>query len=283
MCVHGYLKTKQKMTNDLNISNRVCVITGGSGVLGGTIAKYLLKHDAKVVLLDFDQERLESKLIELKEITDDVMGYICDVLDKVKVEEISEKIISHWGKVDVLLNAAGGNMPGATIAEDQTIFDLNLDDFKKVSDLNLNGTLIPSLVFGKIMAKNGKGVIINYSSMAVFRTITRVVGYSASKAAVTNLTQWMATEFALKFGDKLRVNAIAPGFFIGNQNRKLLLNDDGSYTERGNKIIANTPMKRFGEAEELNGVIHWLISDAASFVTGAVIPIDGGFNVFSGV
>ncbi len=271
------------MNNDLNISKKVCVITGGSGVLGGTIAKYLLEHNAKVVILDFDKERLKSKLIELKEFDDNVIGYICDVLDKAKIEEVSTKITTHWGKVDVLLNAAGGNMPGATIAEDQTIFDLKLDDFKKVSDLNLNGTLIPSLVFGEIMAKNGKGVIINYSSMAVFRSITRVVGYSASKAAVTNLTQWMATEFALKFGDKLRVNAIAPGFFIGNQNRKLLLNNDGTYTERGKKIIANTPMQRFGEAEELNGVIHWLISDAASFVTGAIIPIDGGFNVFSGV
>ena len=271
------------MNNDLNISKKVCVITGGSGVLGGTIAKYLLEHNAKVVILDFDKERLKSKLIELKEFDDNVIGYICDVLDKAKIEEVSTKITTHWGKVDVLLNAAGGNMLGATIAEDQTIFDLKLDDFKKVSDLNLNGTLIPSLVFGEIMAKNGKGVIINYSSMAVFRSITRVVGYSASKAAVTNLTQWMATEFALKFGDKLRVNAIAPGFFIGNQNRKLLLNNDGTYTERGKKIIANTPMQRFGEAEELNGVIHWLISDAASFVTGAIIPIDGGFNVFSGV
>ena len=271
------------MNNDFNISNKLCVITGGSGVLGGAIAKYLLEHKARVVILGSDKERLESKLIELKEFDNNITGYVCDVLDKAKVEEVSEKITAHWGKVDVLLNAAGGNMPGATIAEDQTIFDLKLDDFKKVSDLNLNGTLIPSLVFGEIMAKNGKGVIINYSSMAAFRSITRVVGYSASKAAVTNLTQWMATEFALKFGDKLRVNAIAPGFFIGNQNRKLLLNNDGTYTERGKKIITNTPMQRFGEAHELNGVIHWLISDAASFVTGAVIPIDGGFNVYSGV
>lgn len=271
------------MNNDLNISNKVCVITGGSGVLGGTIAKYLLEHNAKVVILGSDKARLKLKLTELNEFDDNVTGYICDVLDKAKVEEVGKKIMQKWGVIDVLLNAAGGNMPGATIAEDQTIFDLKMDDFKKVSELNLNGTLIPSLVFGEIMAKKGKGVIINYSSMAAFRTITRVVGYSASKAAVTNLTQWMATEFALKFGDKMRVNAIAPGFFIGNQNRKLLLNEDGTYTDRGNKIIANTPMKRFGEAEELNGVIHWLISDAASFVTGAVIPVDGGFNVFSGV
>lgn len=276
-------KTVPNSEFNFDISNKVCVITGGSGVLGGTIASYLLENKAKVVILGSNQERLDKKLSSLLKISDRVLGFVCDVLDRSRVEEVSQNIISKWGKIDVLLNAAGGNMPGATIAEDQTIFDLKIDEFNKVSDLNLNGTLIPSLVFGKIMADQGKGVIINYSSMAALRPITRVVGYSASKAAVTNLTEWMAIEFALKFGDKLRVNAIAPGFFIGNQNRKLLLNDDGTYTNRGEKIIANTPMKRFGEAEELNGVIHWLISDNASFVTGIVVPIDGGFNVFSGV
>jgi len=268
---------------NFDISNKVCVVTGGSGALGGTIASYLLENKAKVVILGSNQERLDNKLSSLIKISDNVLGFVCDVLDKSRVQEVCENIISKWKKVDVLLNAAGGNMPGATIAEDQTIFDLKIDEFDKVADLNLNGTLIPSLVFGKIMADQGKGVIINYSSMAALRPITRVVGYSASKAAVTNLTEWMAIEFALKFGDKLRVNAIAPGFFIGNQNRKLLLNNDGTYTNRGEKIIANTPMKRFGEAEELNGAIHWLISDNASFVTGIVVPIDGGFNVFSGV
>jgi len=276
-------KTVPNSPNNFDISNKVCVITGGSGVLGGTIASYLLENNAKVVILDFNQNALDSKLKSLSEISDNVLGYVCDVLNKSRVEEVCEEIISQWGKVDILLNAAGGNMPGATIAEDQTIFDLNIDDFKKVSDLNLTGTLIPSLVFGKIMADKGSGVIINYSSMAALKPITRVVGYSASKAAVTNFTEWMAIELAFKFGDKLRVNAIAPGFFIGNQNRRLLLNEDGSLTARGEKIISNTPMKRFGEAEELNGTIHWLISDAASFVTGVVIPIDGGFNVFSGV
>jgi len=269
--------------NNFNISDKVCVITGGSGVLGGTIASYLLENSAKVVILDFNKNALDSKLKSLSKISENILGYVCDVLNKSRVEEVCKEIILQWGKVDVLLNAAGGNMPGATIAEDQTIFDLNIDDFKKVSDLNLNGTLIPSLVFGKVMCDKGLGVIINYSSMAALKPITRVVGYSASKAAVTNLTEWMAIELAFKFGDKLRVNAIAPGFFIGNQNRRLLLNEDGSLTARGEKIISNTPMKRFGEAEELNGTIHWLISDAAAFVTGVVIPIDGGFNVFSGV
>ncbi|MEN8185775.1 MAG: SDR family oxidoreductase [Bacteroidota bacterium] len=271
------------INKNFDISDKVCVITGGSGVLGSTIAKYLLENKAKVVILGSNKNRINDALNNLFLNNEDVLGFVCDVLDKQKVEEVCKTILNHWGKVDVLLNAAGGNMPGATISDEQTIFDIELDEFQKVTDLNLNGTLIPSLVFGKVMKENGKGLIINYSSMAAFKTITRVVGYSASKAAVTNLTKWMATEFALKFGDKLRVNAIAPGFFIGNQNRKLLLNDDGSLTDRGDKIIANTPMKRFGEPEELNGVIHWLISDAASFVTGAVIPVDGGFNVFSGV
>lgn len=271
------------MINSFDISDKVCVITGGSGVLGGTIAIHLLENNAKVVILDNHQERLDQKMEELQHFGENVYGLVCNVLDKENVQECCGKVINKWKKIDVLLNAAGGNMPGATIAENQTIFDLKLDDFKKVSDLNLNGTLIPSLVFGKVMADQGKGCIVNYSSMTAFTTITRVVGYSASKAAVTNLTNWMATEFALKYGGGIRVNAIAPGFFIGNQNRKLLINEDGSYTERGQKVISNTPMKRFGKAEELNGVIHWLISDAASFVTGVNVPIDGGFNVFSGV
>ena len=174
-------------------------------------------------------------------------------------------------------------MPGATIGVDQTIFDLSMDDFKKVTELNLNGSVIPSLIFGKIMADQKSGSIINYSSMSVDRVITRVVGYSASKAGIENFTRWMAVEMALKYGKGIRVNAIAPGFFVGNQNKKLLLNPDGSYTERGETIIRNTPMKRFGKAEELNGAIHFLCSDAAQFITGVVIPIDGGFSAFSGV
>ncbi len=272
-----------EINNSFDISGKVIVITGGSGVLGGEVAAYLLRQKASIIILGSNKLRLNDKLAVLKGISDDVDGYVCDVLDKEKVQITCNRIVEKWGTVDVLLNAAGGNLPGATIPDDQNIFDLKLDDFQKVSDLNLKGTLIPSLVFGKVMTENGKGVIVNYSSMAADNIITRVVGYSASKAAVTNLTRWMAVEFALKFGDTLRVNAIAPGFFIANQNRSLLLNKDGSLTERGKNIIKNTPMKRFGEARELNGAIHWLISDAASFVTGAVIPVDGGFNVFSGV
>lgn len=271
------------MKDIFNIDKKVCVITGGTGVLGGTVARYLLQQGAQVIILGSHQQRLDQSLSSLKDDHANVAGFVCDVLDEEAVRKTATKICEQFTRVDVLLNAAGGNVAEATIAEDSHVFDMPLEAFQKVSDLNLNGTLVPSLVFGKIMADQGSGVIINYSSMAALTTITRVVGYSAAKAAATNLTQWLATEFALKYGDKIRVNAIAPGFFIGNQNRRLLTNKDGSLTERGQKIIDNTPMKRFGEAEELNGVIHWLISDAASFVTGINVPVDGGFSVFSGV
>ena len=175
-------------------------------------------------------------------------------------------------------------MPGATIGVNQNIFDVNIDHFKKVVDLNLFGSILPALVFGKEMAKNKQGVIINISSMTAQSAITRVVGYSASKAAIDNFTKWLSVELALKYGEGLRVNAIAPGFFIGNQNRDLLIDKEtGAYTDRGETIIKNTPMQRFGEAEELNGSIHYLCSDASKFVTGVVLPIDGGFSAFSGV
>jgi len=174
-------------------------------------------------------------------------------------------------------------MPGATISPEHTFFDLKMDDFRKVSQLNLDGTVLPSMVFGQEIVKQKKGSIINVSSMAAAQAITRVVGYSASKAAIDNFTKWLATEFALKFGDEIRVNAIAPGFFIGKQNLRLLTNEDGSYTDRGDTIISNTPMKRFGKTSELNGTVQWLLSDASSFVTGIVVPIDGGFSAFSGV
>ncbi|PCE64749.1 SDR family oxidoreductase [Sediminicola luteus] len=272
-----------KTNNTFDINGKVCVITGGAGVLGSTIARHLLAEGAHVAILSLAQDDIDKITQELDFPDDRLAGYVCNVLDADMVAEVAQQIVTKWGKVDALLNAAGGNMAGATIGPDQTILDMDLNDFDKVSKLNLTGSLIPCMAFGKHMAGQGFGSIINYSSMTAYRTITRVVGYSASKAALSNLTQWLAVEFALKFSPKIRVNAIAPGFFIGNQNRRLLTNEDGSYTERGNTIIANTPMKRFGEAEELNGALHWLISDASSFVTGTILPIDGGFNAFSGV
>lgn len=266
-----------------DITGKVILITGGTGVLGSSMAEYLLSEKAKVVLMGQTRTKVEDKVNELKQKYSYVLGFSGSVLDNHFLMEVKNQVVNTWGRIDVLINAAGGNMPGAVIGEDQTIFDLNMEDFRKVSELNLDGSVIPSLVFGKQMAEQGHGCILNVSSMAATQALTRVVGYSASKAAIDNFTKWMATELALKFGEGLRVNAIAPGFFISNQNRRLLLNEDGSYTDRGKTIIDNTPMKRFGNANELHGAVHWLISDAASFVTGAIIPIDGGFSAFSGV
>lgn len=265
-----------------NLENKVAVLTGGGGVLAGKMAEGLIQCGVKIVLLDLREENAKSRAKELEQYGD-VIGLACDVLDEESLVNIKDEILSKYGRIDILINAAGGNMPGATISPDQTIFDMDMNDFKKVSDLNLNGTVLPSLVFGKVFAEQKSGNIINISSMAANQAITRVVGYSASKAAVSNFTLWMSVEMAKKFGDSVRVNAIAPGFFVGDQNRRLLLNDDGSYTERGYDIIRNTPMGRFGEAEELIGATIYLCSNASKFVTGVVLPVDGGFSVFSGV
>ena len=271
------------MNQIFTISEKVAIITGAGGVLAGTVAKSLAKSGVKLALLTRDTASISELLNEIEEEGGVAKGFKADILSEASLLRVKREIVSEYGRIDILLNIAGGNLPGATIAEDQTIFDMSLDDFKSVTDLNLNGTVIPSLVFGKVMAEQKEGVIINYSSMAVDRAITRVVGYSASKAAMENFTRWMSVEMAKKFGGKIRVNAISPGFFIGNQNRKLLLNDDGTYSKRGQSIIDNTPMGRFGNTEELNGTIHFLCSEASTFITGIVIPVDGGFSAFSGV
>ncbi|MDA7699201.1 SDR family oxidoreductase [Flavobacteriaceae bacterium] len=264
------------------IQDKVIVITGATGSLGGALALSLAKAKAQLVILGRNQELLDELASKLNTLTV-VKTYTVNVMDRMDLIRVREEMKSHFDRIDVLINAVGGNLPGAVIPDDKSIFDLSETDFDQVVDLNLKGTLLPSIVFGEVMSQKGKGSIINYSSMAVDRVITRVLGYSASKAAMENFTRWMAVEMALKFGDGIRVNAIAPGFFIGKQNRDLLLNKDGSLTSRGEKIIRNTPMQRFGEAEELNGPIHFLCSDSASFVTGIVLPVDGGFGVFSGV
>ena len=266
-----------------NIKEKVAIITGGSGALGGSMASYLISQGAKVAILGQTPKKVESKINELKNINHNVLGFTGSVLDKAFLETVKTELLENWGSIDILINAAGGNMPGATIGEDQTIFDLKMEDFRQVSALNLDGTVLPSIIFGEVMAKQSTGSIINLSSMAAQSVITRVAGYSSSKAAIDNFTKWMAVELAQKFGEGLRVNAIAPGFFIGSQNRRLLTNEDGSYTDRGNTIIKNTPMNRFGEAEELNGAVHYLASDASKFVTGTILAIDGGFSAFSGV
>ena len=266
-----------------DIKNRVAVLSGGGGILAGEMAKGLLDSGAKVILLDINEENLNKKVNELKNDHSDIAGFTCDVLDEQILRQVNEKILSQYGNIDILVNAAGGNMTSATIGVGQSVFDMKIENFRKVTDLNLIGTVLPTLVFGEDMAKQGTGSIINISSMASTSVITRVVGYSAAKAAIDNFTKWMAVELAQKFGDKIRVNAIAPGFLITEQNRSLLTNEDGSLTDRGKTILKITPFNRFGEPEELVGTVLWLASDASKFVTGAVIPIDGGFSIFSGV
>ncbi|MBP3317998.1 MAG: SDR family oxidoreductase [Alistipes sp.] len=267
---------------DINLKGKVAVVTGGGGVLGGSISRSLVENGVKVAILDIRQEQLDNRVKELSPLGE-VIGLQCNVLDIASLEAAREKLLETWGSVDILVNAAGGNLPGATLREDQTVFDMKVEDFNRVTDLNMNGTVYPCLVFGKAMAEGGSGSIINVSSMATYSAITRVPGYSVAKSGVSIFTQWLAMEMALKFSEKIRVNALAPGFFIGDQNRAVLLNPDGSLTERSRKVLARTPMKRFGDIKELNGLVHFLCSEHASFITGAIIPVDGGFSSFGGV
>ena len=263
------------------IENKVIVITGGCGVLGSDMAQYLAAEGAKIVILDRAKDKGEDLVAKIKSQGNEAIFLSTDVLNKQVLEQNREEIIKTYGRIDVLVNAAGGNMPGATIAPDKTVFDLEIDDFKKVVDLNLFGTAIPTMVFAKAMVDNGSGNIINIASESALRPLTRVVGYGAAKAAVANFTKYMAGELALKFGEQFRVNALAPGFFITEQNRTLLTNPDGSYTDRAKTILAHTPFNRFGEADELLGSLHYLISDASKFVSGTILVIDGGFDAFS--
>ena len=269
------------MNNLFNIKDNVTVITGGTGVLGRAIAKYLALEGAKVIILG-RKEEVGNAIVE--EITKE--GGCCefmktDVMDKDVVQKNCDDIIAKYGRIDTLLNAAGGNMPGATITPDQTFFDLQSEQFEKVLNLNLTGTVIPTQIFLKPMVAQGKGSIINFSSMAAFRPMTRVCGYAAAKAGISNFTAYMATECAKKFGEGIRVNAIAPGFFITEQNRSLLTNPDGTYTQRGQDVIRQTPFGRMGDPDELCGTVHYLMSDASKFVTGTVAVVDGGFNTFA--
>jgi len=268
-----------------DLSGKVAIVTGGTGVLGGSIAESLLAAGVKVAIIARNESNVEEKSGVFQETfgKESVSGYACDVLDIGRLETVRQDILEKWGGIDILVNCAGGNVKGATLTDQQSFFDMDLNLWDEVLDLNLSGTIYPPFVFGEIMGRRKSGCIINISSMAALTAITRVPGYSAAKAAVDNFTRWLAMEMALKFSDKIRVNAIAPGFFIGKQNRNVLLNDDGSLTERSKKVLARTPMKRFGKITELNGAVQFLCSDAASFITGVVLPVDGGFSIYSGV
>ncbi len=266
-----------------NLKNKVAIITGGAGALGGTMAIGLAKQGVKVAILGRTEKTVQTKVAEIKAIGADAIGLVADVLNREQLENACAKVMQQWNKIDILVNAAGGNMKGATIMPEDSFFDMNLDDFDSVTKLNLKGTVLPTIVFGKQMAKQSEGNVINISSMAAQQALTRVVGYSTSKASIDIFTKWLAVEMAQKHSEKIRVNAIAPGFFIGEQNKSLLLNEDGSLTARGNTIVSNTPMKRFGEAKELLSTLYWLCDDNSSFITGIVVPVDGGFSAFSGV
>ncbi|MDR2475456.1 MAG: SDR family oxidoreductase, partial [Bacteroidales bacterium] len=246
------------MNELFSIEGNVAVITGAGGVLGGSIAKSFVKAGAKVAALDIRKENLDALISELTALGGEAIGIEGNVLDIESLESVAEVIVSKWGRIDILLNIAGGNLPGATLAPEQSFFDMKITDWERVTSLNMNGSVYPSYVFGKVMAKQGKGAIVNISSMAAYSAITRVPGYSAAKAAVTNFTQWLASEMALKYGDGIRVNALAPGFFIGDQNRTVLINPDGTLTERSQKVLAKTPMNRFGDISELNGAVQFL-------------------------
>jgi len=269
------------MNNLFDIKDNVVVITGGTGILGRCIAKYLAEEGAKVVILGRKTEIGEAIVKEIKDNGGEAMFLVTDVMDVKKVKQNCGDILTKYGRIDTLLNAAGGNMPGATIGPDSNFFNLKPEEFQTVLNLNLTGTVIPSQVFLEPMVKQGKGNIINFSSMAAFRPMTRVCGYAAAKAGISNFTAFLATEVATKFGETIRVNAIAPGFFITEQNRALLTNPDGSYTARGESVIRQTPFGRMGNPDELCGTIHYLMSDASKFVTGTVAVVDGGFNTFA--
>lgn len=263
-----------------NLNDKVYAVTGASGALAGAAARYLAQNGASVAFISRSQSKLD---LAVKGLGPEVATFSCDVTDRKALKTTLALILERFGRIDGLINGAGGNMPGATISPDETVFDLDFNDYEKVLRLNLSGTLLPSLVFGEYFAECKQGAIINFSSASSQQALTRVLGYSNAKAAVDNLTRWMATDFAQKFGDGIRVNAVCPGFFVGDQNRSLLLNADGSTTNRGQQIINNTPMGRFGDAQEICGAIHYLLTDASRFVTGQVLHIDGGFGIYSGV
>ena len=265
-----------------DLTGRVAVVTGGYGTLGSAMAAGLADAGARLAILGRNADKAEAACETLRERGGDAMPLVADALDEDSLRAAADTLLSEWGRVDALVNAVGGNVARAR-TDSGHVFGLPFDAFDEVVRLNLHATVYPTLVFGEAMAEAGAGSIVNISSMAAMQAISGVMGYSAAKAAVDNVTKWLAVDVARRGAPGVRVNAVAPGFFIATQNRAVLLNDDGSYTERARTILAQTPAGRFGEPEELQGAVVWLCSDAASFVTGAVIPVDGGFSSFSGL
>jgi len=266
-----------------SVKNKKIIITGATGVLGGTIAKHLAKEGAVVLIIGRTASKVEHLVEELRKEGSKADGFLADVTNEMHVEKVTQQIKNRYKTIDILINLAGGNIPEAVVKPEQTIQDVSADAIKKVMDLNYQGTFIPIKYFFPLMLANKSGNIINISSMAASRPMTRVVGYASAKAAIDNLTKWLAVELNQKHGPNYRVNAIAPGFFLTEQNRALLTEKDGQLTHRGNQIIAHTPMGRFGNPEDLLGTLQWLCSDASKFITGTIVAVDGGFSAYSGV
>jgi len=274
----------KELTRMYDFTGQTIVVTGGTGILGGEIACALVGCGANVALLDRNLDPAQGLLDRLGPLACQVVVAGADVLDAGSLRQAAQLILDKFGKIDALVNGAGGNRPQATTGADRSFFDLPADALRWVFDLNILGTMLPSQVFGKLMAEKGEGVILNISSMNAFRPLTRIPAYSAAKAGVSNFTQWLAVHMAQEYSPRIRVNAIAPGFFLTTQNKFLLTDEKtGDLTPRGQSIITHTPMARFGQPEDLFGTVMWLLSPASAFVTGIVVPIDGGFSAFSGV
>lgn len=270
--------------NDFDINGKVCVITGGSGVLGSEMAKTIGENGGRVVILARGEEGLQETSDKLAELDIDHVTVSASVLDRVELEAAAETVVDEYGQIDVLINAAGGNSPEATTGPDTSFFDLPKEGFEKVLNVNFVGTVLASQVFGEYMVEQGEGVILNISSMNAFTPLTKIPAYSGAKAAVSNFTEWLAVHISHNYSPDIRINAIAPGFFLTEQNRYLLIDEEtGEYTDRGQTIIDHTPQRRFGDPEDLSTTVLWLISPGSEFVHGTVIPVDGGFSAFSGV
>ena len=278
------IETENDTMSQFELNNKIAVITGGSGTLGTGMARGLHNAGARVCIIGRDVDKARRVASSISPDPAETMGIGADVIHTDQMERALEAVMLRWGRVDILVNAAGGNRPDASTNPKQMFFDLNPEAMRSVFDLNLTGTIIPSQVFGRTMASQKSGVIINISSMSASRPLTRVISYSAAKASVDNFTRWLAVHMAKEYSPSIRVNAIAPGFFLAEQNRAMLVEaSTGELTPRGHSIIDHTPMNRFGDPEDLTGTLVWLASDASRFVTGIVVPVDGGFSAFAGV
>ena len=273
----------QKKEELFSLKDKVIIVSGGTGILGGAFVKAIAEQQAKVVIIGRNEQLGNSRVSEINNNGGNAIFIAADVLDETQLKNAREKIIATYGRIDGLVNAAGGNIPAGVLLPERDVFDLNIEGVKSAMDLNLWGTIIPVQIFGPEIAKSGNGSIVNISSVSTQQAVTRVLGYSMGKTAVDCYTKWFALEMANRYGDTIRMNSIMPGFFLTEQNRALLTVPDGTLTERGNAIIRQTPFKRFGNPDELTGALIWLLSDASKFVTGSIITVDGGFTINSGV